>query len=64
MTEEYADYLPEGVARGTSREYLPPEPGTGIDYVGPPHVDGVWKVSWLTFRTSRTGYLGNYRCCV
>jgi IS30 family transposase len=19
---------------------------------------------WLTFRTSRTGYLGNYRCCV
>ena len=46
MAEEFAPYLPEGVARGTPREYLPPEPGTGIVYVGPPHADGVWKVSW------------------
>ena len=46
MTEDYADYLPEGVARGTPREYIPPEPGTGIVYVGPPRSDGVWVVSW------------------
>jgi hypothetical protein len=46
MTEDYADYLPEGVARGTPREYIPPEPGTGIVYVGPPGSDGVWMVSW------------------
>jgi len=34
---EGQDYLPEGVNPGTPHAYIPPDPGTGTVYVGPPH---------------------------
>jgi hypothetical protein len=47
VSEDVPEYLAEGAANpGKPRSYIPPDPGTGTVYVGPPDKDGVWKVSW------------------